>query len=273
VSPIRFTHALVRTPGPSIVHGLRAGDGPDPDFDQFLTEHRGYQQALVDAGVQVVDLGALNQFPDAVFVEDAALCVGELAVALRPGAPSRAGEADAMVDDLRPWFGEVVRLNAGHVDGGDVLVTGQEVLVGCSARTNPAGVAALAEALAPQGLPVRLVDTPAGVLHFKTDCAVLDDTTVFATRRLADLGCFDRYRVLLAPDGEEAAANLIRVNDTVLVRSGFPHTCDELRAAGYAVVVVDADHAARVDGGLSCMSLRCTPPIAAGNGTGPGYTA
>lgn len=262
LSPTRFTHALVRSPGASVVDGLRHGDGPDPDFAGFLAEHRGYRAALVRAGVEVVDLGVLDEFPDSVFVEDAALCLGDRAVALRPGAPTRAGEADAMVEDLRPWFGTVVRLAEGQVDGGDVLVTGREVMVGRSARTDEAGVAALASALAPVGLPVRLVETPPDVLHFKTDCAVLDDTVVFSTLRLAASGCFEGYQVITAPPGEEAAANLIRVNDTVLIRSGFPGARQRLEQAGYAVAEVDADQAARVDGGLSCMSLRCVPPSA-----------
>jgi len=261
MSPVRFSHALVRSPGTSVVDGLRVGDGPDPDPAAFLAEHQGYVAALEASGVKVVDLGVLDQFPDSVFVEDAALCIGDLAVALRPGAPTRAGEADVMIDDLAPWFGSVNRLSSGSVDGGDVLVTGREVMVGRSNRTDVAGIEALADALDLIALPVRLVETPPGVLHFKTDCAVLDDEVIFATQRLADSGCFSDYRVIVTPPGEDAAANLIRVNDAVLVRTGFPETAHLLEQEGFDVVLVAADQAARVDGGLSCMSLRCVPPL------------
>ena len=95
------------------------------------------------------------------------------------------------------------------------------------------------------------------MLHFKTDCAIVDDHTVFATARLAASGCFAGYHVIVAPEGEEAAANLIRVNDLVIMRTGFPATATQLRDEGYDVVTIDADEAAKVDGGLSCMSLRC----------------
>ena len=87
----------------------------------------------------------------------------------------------------------------------------------------------------------------------------IDDTTIFSTERLAASGCFDGYRVLICPDGEEAAANLIRINDVILMRTGFPQTQRLLTEAGYDVVTVQADEAARIDGGLSCMSLRCNP--------------
>lgn len=259
MSPIRFTMALVRPPSPSVVDGLRAGDGPDPDFAAFAAEHDLYLSALEAAGMRVEIMDSLDEFPDAVFVEDAALCIGPHATVLRPGAPSRAGEADAIVADLEARFASVARVTEGHVDGGDILVSGTEIMVGLSERTDRAGVAALAEAVAPTGLPVRIVETPPGVLHFKTDCAIVDDTTILSTARLAASGCFDGYDVLICPDGEEAAANLIRVNDVILMRTGFPLTQALLTDAGYQVVTVQSDEAARIDGGLSCMSLRCAP--------------
>lgn len=256
-SPIRFRQALVRPPTPSVVDGLRAGDGPDPDFRRFLAQHADYVQALERAGMVVDLLQELPEYPDAVFVEDAALCIGNHAVVLRPGAPSRAGEAEATVADLEQRFATVERVETGFVDGGDVLVTGTEVLAGLSARTDRAGAEALGRAVAATGLTLRVVETPPGVLHFKTDCAIVDDRTIFATARLAASGCFADYDVIVCPDGEEAAANLIRINDTVLMRTGFPATEALLREAGYTVTTIDADEAARVDGGLSCMSLRC----------------
>ena len=257
MSPIRFRQALVRRPSSSVVDGLRVVDGPDPDFGRFLAEHAGYCDALRSAGVTVEVLDELPAHPDGVFVEDAALCIGTHAVVLRPGAPSRRAEADAIAPDLASRFATVERVERGFVDGGDVLVTADEVLVGLSSRTDAVGAAALRDALAPTGVAVRVVETPADVLHFKTDCAVIDDRTVFATARLATSGCFDGYEVLVGPPGEEAAANLIRVNDVVITRAGFPATAAALVDAGYEVVAVDADEAARIDGGLSCMSLRC----------------
>ena len=113
--------------------------------------------------------------------------------------------------------------------------------------------------MAPTGRPVRVVTTPPSVLHFKTDCAVISADVIFSTARLAASECFDGYDVLVCPSGEEAAANMIRVNDHVLMRTGFPQTEALLRDSGYDVITVRADEAARIDGGLSCMSLRCAP--------------
>ena len=257
ISPVRFRQALVRPPSPSVVDGLRAIDGPNPDYGRFVAEHRAYLDALDAAGVTIEVMDELPGYPDAVFVEDAALCIGTHAAVLRPGAPSRAGEADAIVADLEARFATVARVDRGFVDGGDILVTTSEVLVGLSARTDLVGSDALAQALGPTGLPVRVVETPPDVLHFKTDCAIVDEGTIFSTARLAASGCFEGYEVILCPEGEEPAANLIRVNDVVLMRTGFPRTERTLRGAGYTVVTIDADEAARIDGGLSCMSLRC----------------
>jgi len=106
---------------------------------------------------------------------------------------------------------------------------------------------------------VREVKTPAGVLHFKTDCSLLDEDTVLATRRLSDTGCFDGYRVINTADGEEASANAVRFNNLVLVPSGFPKTAGKLSAAGYNVQDVGNTEAAKLDGGMSCLSLRFSP--------------
>ena len=257
MSPIRFTRALVRPPSQSVVDGLRAIAGPDPDFARFLAEHGGYCAALERAGMAVETMAELPAFPDAVFVEDAALCIGSHAIVLRPGAPSRAGEAAAIRSDLETRFASVAQVADGQVDGGDILVTASEIIVGLSARTDATGVEALAEAALATGLSVRAADTPPDVLHLKTDCAIIDDGVIFSTRRLAASGCFHGYEVILCPDGEESAANLIRVNDVVIMRTGFPATAALLRERGYQVELVQADEAALIDGGLSCMSLRC----------------
>lgn len=253
----RFSHALVRKPAHSVASGLRAADCGDPDAAAFSAEHRAYVAALEAAGLTVTVVEALERFPDSVFVEDTALCLASAAILLRPGAPSRAGEVGAIRPHLAEMVGHVDDLpGEGHVDGGDILATGTELLVGLSARTDIAGAEALRPFAERSGYNLRIVQTPAEILHFKTECGLLDAETVFATARLADTGCFADYRVLIAPKGEEAAANLIRVNDVVLVSDGFPQTRRQLERAGYTLVVVPTGQAALLDGGLSCMSLR-----------------
>jgi dimethylargininase len=106
------------------------------------------------------------------------------------------------------------------------------------------------------GYSLRLVHTPKGVLHFKSDCGLLDSETIFSTSLLANSKCFEGYKIIEAPQGEEAAANLIRYNDHVFLRAGFPKTKALLQASGYRVKTLAVEEAAKVDGGLSCMSLR-----------------
>lgn len=257
----RFTHAITRAPNASVVDGLRAEDRGPPDPVHFQAQHAAYVAALAEAGAEVTELAPLEDHPDAVFVEDTALCLPGLAVLLRPGARSRRGEVAAIAPALEAAYGEVLALQGpGTVDGGDILVTGREVLVGRSARTDAAGIGALARLLAPRGEAVRGVEVPTGVLHLKSDCAVLDDETVLATPRLAGLGAFAGYRLLETPAGEEAAANLVRVNEVVLAPAGYPRTAEMLARAGYEVRTLAVGEAAKLDAGLSCLSLRFTPP-------------
>ncbi len=252
-----FTRAITRLPARSIVNGLRAEDIGDPDYDQMLRDHEHYVATLKQAGAEVTVLSAAEDFPDSVFVEDVALCLPGIAVLMRPGAPTRAGEVAGMAPVLRDFFDEIAQIEEpGHIEGGDILTTSREILVGRSERTDSAGIAQLAAILEPRGYRVREVITPPGVLHFKTDCSLLDAETILATPRLDASGCFSGYRVIHTAENEEAAANTIRYNDLVLMPAGFPNTRDRLLDAGYQVREINNSECARLDGGMSCLSLR-----------------
>jgi dimethylargininase len=257
----QFSHAVTRLPAPSILDGLRAVDTGAPDLGMMLTHHADYSAALAETGATVIQLPALSAYPDSVFVEDTALCLPEGAVIMRPGAPSRLGEAAVMAPHLAGLYGDLRHITgAGRfIEAGDILMCEGEVLVGRSARTNAAGISELAGILADWGIKTREVFTPAGVLHFKTDCSLMDEQTILATPRLAASGCFDGYRVIHVANGEEAAANAIRFNDLVLMAAGFPRTRDTLVNAGYNVREIGNSECAKLDGGMSCLSLRFTP--------------
>ncbi len=257
---IRFSHAICRLPAESAVNGLRAEDTGAPDIAAFRADHAAYVAALRATGATVELLDPAEEFPDSVFVEDTALCLPEGAVILTPGAASRQGEAPLMAPVLARYYGEVTPLPRGHVEGGDVLATGREILVGLSARTDREGADALGEIVARWGHALRVVETPPEVLHFKTACSLLAPETVLSTAGLAASGCFAGHETLLVPEGEEPAANAIRFNDVVLLPAGFPRTARMLRAAGYQVQEIGNAQAAKLDGGMSCLSLRLTPP-------------
>jgi dimethylargininase len=251
-----FDQALVRTPARSVINGLRAVDTGAPRFEGVLAEHAAYVAALEAAGVVVEVLPGLEQFPDSVFVEDAALVFEGAAIVLRPGAQSRFGEAEIVATALTELFETVLRLKAGTVDGGDVLTAAGKVFIGKSARTNAEGARALCGLLDRIGLHGAPVETPAGVLHFKSDCSLLDEETILATARLAGSGVFEGFRVVLTPEGEEGAANAVRVNERVLMSDAFPRTAEMLNTLGYAIVPLATREIAKIDAGLSCMSLR-----------------
>ena len=255
-----FTHAITRRPAQSVVNGLRAEDTGTPDLEKMLAAHADYVATLKSTGATVIELDALEEYPDALFVEDTALCLPQGAILMRPGAPSRMGEVSEMAPTLRDLYSEIREIKGpGHIEGGDILVTGREVLVGRSARTDAEGVAELRAILSDWGHDLREVFTPEGVLHFKTDCSLLDAETVLATRRLADSGCFECYRVIYVAEGEEAAANAIRFNDLVIMPADFPRTAETVRKAGYEVQENANSECAKIDGGMSCLSLRFTP--------------
>ena len=256
-----FTHAITRKPSASIVAGLRAVDTGTPDLGLMQRHHADYVAALRSTGATVVELDALEAFPDSVFVEDTALCLPEGAVVMRPGAPSRLGEAAEMAPHLRALYSDVERIAGAEsfIEGGDILTTETEILVGRSARTNAAGIEELTRLVTPWGHRVREVFTPPGVLHFKTDCSLLDGETILSTARLAASGCFAGYRVIQVAEGEEACANTIRFNDLVIMPAGFPKTRERLDQAGYQVAEIGNSECAKLDGGMSCLSLRFSP--------------
>ncbi len=257
----RFTHAITRRPAASITRGLRAVDTGTPDLGLMQAHHDAYVAALRETGATVIELAPLDAYPDGVFVEDTALCLPQGAVIMRPGAPSRLGEAAEMAPHLRALYAQVVQITGSDsfIEGGDILVTEKEILVGRSARTNAAGIAELSGLVAPWGHRLHEVHTPPGVLHFKTDCSLLDADTILSTQRLSASGCFDGYRVIPVPEGEEAAANTIRFNDLILMPAGFPKTRDAIARAGFALREIGNSECAKLDGGMSCLSLRFTP--------------
>ena len=251
-----FTHAILRPPGRSAVDGLRAHDGPSPTFEGIAREHAAYAAALTGCGLDVTILDPLEEHPDALFVEDPALVFPEGAILLRPGAESRAAEAGHLRPVLERHFADVQLLAEGYADGGDVMVTPGEILIGLSARTDGSGARALAAALARLGRRARIVTPPHGALHLKTIASLIDEETILTTAEGAAGDLFAGYRRIVLDPGEAAAANALRINDTLLLAGGHPRIADRLAGLGYAIVLLDTTHVARIDAGLSCMSLR-----------------
>jgi dimethylargininase len=255
-SVFQFNSIIVRSPSRSVVDGLRAEDRGSPSYQGVKAEHDAYVEAMRAAGVKVTALPPLEAFPDSIFVEDPALVFTEGAILLRPGAATRVEEVEEIAPTLRQMFETVLDLPEGYADGGDVLTTRESVMIGLSARTDRAGAEALRGCLEKLGRRSEIVATPENVLHFKTDCSLLDDETILSTNRLARSGVFENFRQMIIPEGEEPAANALRVNDVVMVGSDFLRTIEMLDRAGYKVVPLKTTEIGKIDAGLSCMSLR-----------------
>ena len=232
------------------------------DAARAAEQHRAYEAALAAAGLEMIRLPSLPDFPDGVFVEDTALILGRHAVITRPGAPSRAGEAESTAAGLAGRF-EVRRLDAGHVDGGDVLRIGRTLYVGLSARTDRTGFESLARAAGPLGFEVVAVPVRA-CLHLKsavtfagTDRAgtpiLIHDPAAIASDPFVDV------EAVAVPLEEAAAANMLRAGSALIVAAGNPRTADLLDARGFEVVALDVSELQKAEAGLTCMSLVAAP--------------
>ncbi len=257
--PATPTLAWVRAPTPAYARCLRLHQGPDPDPELARQQHEGYVTALRQAGVQVEILPAEPEFPDACFVEDAAVILSDaVAVLSRPGAASRRDE----VATLEPALGGTLaleRLTApATLDGGDVLRLGSRLLVGRSSRTNAAGIEQLQQLAGPLGLRVVPIEVRAG-LHLKSACTALDERTVLVDPLALDPAVLEALGILAHPVREPLGANVLALGDRVLVSADAPATARWLEESGRVVVRVALSALHEGDGALSCLSLRRPP--------------
>lgn len=224
------------------------------DLALARTQHRVYREALARLGCEVVELPADEAHPDAVFVEDVAVVVDEVAVMTRPGAPSRRGEGGAIAMALTPYRTLRAIEAPGTLDGGDVLRIGRRVFVGESARSNADGIAQLRAILAPhgytvQGVPIR------GCLHLKFAVTALAEDTVLLQPAWIDRDAFAGWRIVEVDPAEEHAANVLRIGGRVISPACFPRTHERIRAAGVEVVAVDVSELQKAEGAVTCCSL------------------
>jgi dimethylargininase len=256
---MRFTHAIVRPPAANFADGITSSDLGPPDLALALEQHEAYCRALEGLGLTLERLPPDPCFPDSTFVEDAAIVTSKGAILTRPGAPSRAGEVAAMRPSLGQWFPQLDRITApGTVDGGDVCEAGSHFFIGLSQRTNREGAAQLAGWLAKRMIGSSVVDIREmpGMLHLKTGLSWMGGRRLIAWTELIGHEAFRGWEVVEVPRGEEYAANCIRVNDEVLVARGFPETAALLRDLGHDVAELDMSEYRKMDGGLSCLSVR-----------------
>lgn len=251
-----FTRALLRKPCRNMVHGLSTAGLGVPDYEKALTQHAAYADALRACGVEVTILAADENYPDSVFIEDTAVLSEKAAVISRPGASSRRGEEVAVAETLARVYDHLEYITApGTLDGGDVLRAGDQFFIGVSARTNGEGAGQLAAILAKKGYSATRVPLR-HVLHLKTGTAYLENNCLLANGEFVNHPQLKQFQIIPVVDEEASAANSIWVNGTVLVPAGFEKTRITIEKLGYQVLAVDVSEFRKLDGGLSCLSLR-----------------
>jgi dimethylargininase len=251
-----FTRAIVRTPGRSLINGLTTSKLGLPDYNTALQQHNEYIAALEKCGLNVLVLPPVEDYPDSTFVEDVALIAGDAVIITRPGAPSRRGETALIKSDLERIFNHIEQvLTPGTVEGGDILRVGAHYYIGLSERTNPEGANQVITFLNRYGFSGSVVKLKE-MLHLKTGLAYLENNNLVAYGEMLSKQDFQSFDIIPVEPNESYAANCIWVNGYVLVASGFPRTRDKIQRAGYKTLEVDVSEFQKLDGGLSCLSLR-----------------
>jgi dimethylargininase len=239
-----------------MVDGISNANLGRPDYHNALAQHFDYIEALKECGLQVMVLPPDENFPDSTFVEDAALMTRHCAILTNPGAPSRTGETQSMLGALHEFYKAIEIIEApGTVEGGDIMMVGDHFYIGLSQRTNQEGAEQLIVILERYGMKGSVVDLTE-VLHLKTGVSYLEDDNLLACGEFLSKPEFQQYNLLQVDPEEAYAANSVWVNGTVLVPEGFSKTSKLIASAGYKVREVDVSEFQKLDGGLSCLSLR-----------------
>lgn len=254
-----FTKAIVRPPGTNFAGGLTRVDLGSPDLKRALEQHDAYCKVLESCGLEIIRLAPDEAQPDSTFVEDTAIMTPRGVVITRPGAESRRGEIEAIRPVLRDYYKEVQFIReSGTVDGGDICEAGEHFFIGISERTNSEGAAQLACVLESWGFSSSLIDIrgTSNILHLKSGLAFLGGNRLLLIEEFREFEEFSGYDVVFVNRAEEYAANCLGINGKVLVASGFTETRNKLEQLGYQTIALDMSEFQKMDGGLSCLSLR-----------------
>jgi len=253
---MKYTYAIVRPPGRSFVNGLSTANLGMPNYERALKQHAAYVQALENCGLTIYSLPPDEQHPDSTFVEDTALLTPVCAIILRPGALSRRGEIEAIEQVVKKFYSNIERIREpGTVDGGDIMMVEDHFFIGLSQRTNREGAEQILANLAKYGMTGSLLAIE-NILHLKSAVAYVENQTIVVTDELSTRSEFRDYRMIRVDSVEQYAANCLWANGTVLIAEGYPKAESAIIAAGYQAIVLDMSEFRKLDGGLSCLSLR-----------------
>ena len=250
-----FKNIIIRKPNKNVEKAL-SYQNIKPVFNNILEEHNNYVKVMKELGLKVNLLEPLEGFPDSIFVEDPALIYKTNCIILNPSDPSRNGEKKIISEEIKKYFDNLIFIENGFVEGGDILNIFNHFVIGISNRTNNLGAESLKNILISLGATVSICETPKKVLHFKSECSLIDDDVILVSNKMAKLEYLkSNYNLIELPIGEEGAANSLRINNKLLVPDGFSKA-DEILSKNYNIIKIKVDEISKIDAGLSCMSLR-----------------
>ncbi len=253
---MKFTNAIVRKPGKTMIKGLTSSNLGLPDYQNAIKQHKTYVNALKNCGLDVLELEADEKFPDSTFVEDTALLTTSCAIITYPGAATRKDEIVEMKKSIRKYYDTIEEIiHPGTVEAGDVMMVGTHFYIGISERTNLTGAEQLIRILNKYEMTGSVVHLER-VLHLKTGLSYLENNVLVTSGEFLTNDEFKTFDLIEVPENESAAANCIWVNDTVLLPKGYPITKQKIKDRGYQIIELDISEFAKLDGGLSCLSLR-----------------
>ncbi len=251
-----FKRAIVRTPGKSLINGLTSASLGKPNYELALNQHNEYVKTLEECGLEVIVLAADEQYPDSTFVEDAALLTKNCAIITNPGAESRKGEITEIKKIVENYYTNIEEVKApGTVEAGDIMMVGSHFYIGLSKRTNQNGAQQVINYLVEHGMTGSIVSLEK-VLHLKTGLAYLEQNNLVACGEFLSKEEFQKFNLLRINDDESYAANCIWVNNIVIIPKGYSNAKAVIENAGYTTKEVDVSEFKKLDGGLSCLSLR-----------------
>jgi dimethylargininase len=253
---LRFSQAIVKTPGKSLIDGITSAKLGKPDYRKALNQHIAYIRALRKCGLQVKILPPSEEYPDSTFIEDTALLTPDCAIITYPGVLSRRGEIHAVKPVLQEYYSNIEEiLEPGTVEAGDVMMVGTHFYIGLSERTNKNGADQVIRILNKYGMSGSVVGLK-HVLHLKTGIAYLENNNFAACGEFVHHPDFQDNNILEIDEDESYAANCVWINGRVLIPEGFPKAMRTLNEAGYETLLVDVSEFQKLEGGLSCLSLR-----------------
>jgi dimethylargininase len=251
-----FTHAIVRTPCPEMVDGITSVKLGRPDYSLALEQHQEYVEALRSLGLKITILEPDSRYPDSTFVEDVVLCTSGFSVITNPGVVSRKGEKENMERVLGSYYDVIEYIHPpGTLEAGDVMMAGNHFYTGISQRTNQEGADQLIRILEKHKLKGEKVELK-NLLHLKSGISYLENNNLLIGKELFDHPAFNDFGKISVGKDEDYAANSLWVNGTVLVPEGFPETRRNIEQAGYPTISLAVSEFEKLDGGLSCLSLR-----------------